>query len=46
MSLQIRTEIVIQASKEKVWSILTNLGAYPEWNPFIVSSKGSIEKGA
>jgi len=45
MELQIRTEIVINASKEKVWSVLTNLEAYPQWNPFIVQSKGRIAVG-
>lgn len=45
MNLQIRTEIVIEASKEKVWNILTDLDAYPQWNPFIVSSKGAIVLG-
>ncbi|RYZ45415.1 MAG: SRPBCC domain-containing protein, partial [Chitinophagaceae bacterium] len=37
MNKQIKTEIVINASKEKVWAILTNFSQYPQWNPFIVS---------
>lgn len=28
-------ETTIQASAERVWSILTDFDAYPEWNPFI-----------
>jgi hypothetical protein len=42
MSNTIRTEIVINASKEKVWSILTNFHDYPHWNPFIISIKGDL----
>ncbi|HWA34557.1 MAG TPA: SRPBCC domain-containing protein [Cyclobacteriaceae bacterium] len=42
---QIRTEIVIQASPEKVWSILTDFKRYPDWNPFIKSIKGDAVAG-
>jgi len=45
MSKNIRTEIVINATPEKVWSILTNFGDYPKWNPFIVSIKGDLKAG-
>jgi hypothetical protein len=46
MKHQIRTEIVINASKERVYQILTNLEGYEKWNPFIVKSKGKVAKGA
>lgn len=36
----IRTEIIIEASKEKVWSVLTDFESYPDWNPFITSIQG------
>ena len=36
----IKTEIVINASKEKVWSILTDFESYSSWNPFLVSIEG------
>ncbi len=42
---EIRTEIVIQASPEKVWAILTDFGKYPEWNPFIKSVTGEVAVG-
>lgn len=42
---QIITEQFIEASPEKVWSILTNTTAYGEWNPFIIKMEGSIKKG-
>ncbi|RYZ50412.1 MAG: SRPBCC domain-containing protein [Chitinophagaceae bacterium] len=45
MNKQIKTEIVINASKEKVWAILTNFSHYPQWNPFIVSIEGELVKG-
>lgn len=41
----LRTEIVIQASPEKVWQILTDLDKYPEWNPFICHAIGMAEIG-
>jgi len=43
MKHKIRTEIIINASKEKVWSILADLEAYPTWNPFIVQSIGKLQ---
>jgi hypothetical protein len=30
----IHTEIEIDAPAETVWSVLTDFGAYPEWNPY------------
>ncbi|RYZ20119.1 MAG: SRPBCC domain-containing protein [Chitinophagaceae bacterium] len=42
MDKSIKTEIVINASKEKVWQILTDFSNYPTWNPFIVSIKGDL----
>ncbi len=46
MQSNIRTEIIINAPKEKVWSILTNLEAFETWNPFLVKSKGAVAPGA
>jgi hypothetical protein len=45
MAKEIKTEILIQASPEKVWSILTNFENYPNWNPFIKSIKGEVKVG-
>lgn len=42
---ELRTEIDIQASPEKVWSILTGLDHYPEWNPFIRQALGTAKVG-
>ena len=37
MAKEIKTEILINATPEKVWSILTSFDNYPNWNPFIKS---------
>lgn len=42
---EIRTEILINASPEKVWKILTDFEKYPTWNPFIKSIKGNVKVG-
>ena len=41
----IRTEIIIDATKEQVWNVLTDFSSYSEWNPFIVKSKGEARLG-
>ncbi|WP_028314705.1 SRPBCC domain-containing protein [Desulfatibacillum aliphaticivorans] len=43
---KIHTQIVINASAELVWSILTDLAGYGEWNPFILESAGRPALGA
>ncbi len=45
MKHELRTEIHIDATSEVVWDVLTDLGRYGEWNPFIISSVGSPEVG-
>ena len=35
MAKQLRTHIDIHASPERVWQVLTDFAAYPDWNPFI-----------
>ncbi len=37
---QIETEIIIDQSIGKVWSVLMDFKNYPEWNPFVISIKG------
>lgn len=46
MSAQVRTEIEISATPERVWNVLTGFAAYPDWNPFIRSLDGPIAVGA
>ena len=40
---ELRTEIEINASAEKVWQLLIDFDAYPQWNPFIRSVSGTPE---
>lgn len=42
---EIKTDIEIAATPERVWSILTNFIAYPQWNPFIRSITGVVKTG-
>jgi hypothetical protein len=41
----IYSEIEINASPRKVWDILTEFAAFPEWNPFVKTIEGKIEVG-
>lgn len=43
---QLHTEIEIDAAPERVWSVLTDFKAYPEWNPFIRFIHGDLARGA
>lgn len=45
MGKVISTEILINATTEKVWTILTSFNYYPNWNPFIKSIKGEVKVG-
>jgi hypothetical protein len=43
---QLKSEIDIAATPERVWSILINFAAYPDWNPFIRTIRGTPDLGA
>ncbi|MFD1294981.1 SRPBCC family protein [Lutibacter holmesii] len=45
MTKQIHTSITINASKEKIWKILTDFDNYSKWNPFIKSVTGEVKTG-
>ena len=45
MSKLIKTEILINASPKKVWTILEKFEDYQDWNPFINSIKGDFKVG-
>ncbi|MGJ1498699.1 SRPBCC family protein [Sphingobacterium spiritivorum] len=45
MAKEIKTEIVIHATPEKIWKILTDFENYVQWNSFITSITGEVEKG-
>lgn len=38
--MKVDTEIQIQAPVERIWKVLMDFPAYPEWNPFIRAVRG------
>jgi hypothetical protein len=46
MGRELRTEIEIAAPAGRVWQILTDFDAYPEWNPFMKSVRGRPERSS
>ena len=42
---EIHTEMIIGTSAERVWNVLTDLAAYPEWNPLVREAKGELVVG-
>jgi len=45
MAKQLRTEIEIEATPERVWQVLTDFAAFPEWNPFVTRAEGTVRRG-
>jgi hypothetical protein len=50
-TVTLTASVDIEAAPDQVWSVLTDLPAYPEWNPFITSATvtsgdGRLRKGA
>jgi hypothetical protein len=41
----IATAVEIDAPASRVWEVLADLPAYPEWNPFIVGAEGKLAVG-
>jgi uncharacterized protein YndB with AHSA1/START domain len=41
----VRAEIEIDAPAERIFAILTDLPAYPEWNPFTVRAESTLRLG-
>lgn len=44
-SKRIYTEVDIHASEEQVWTIISDLEAYNEWNPFMKDAHGTLKVG-
>ncbi|MCC6849616.1 MAG: SRPBCC domain-containing protein [Deltaproteobacteria bacterium] len=38
--------LVVAAPAATVWRVLTDLDRYPEWNPFVVACRSTLEPGA
>lgn len=45
MRHRLETSIDVDATPAEVWHVLTDLNAYAEWNPFIVSAQGAVAVG-
>ena len=45
MAKRLRAQIEIEADAERVWQVLTNFGAYSEWNPFMTQAEGAAVVG-
>ncbi len=46
LSHELLTEITIDAPVDTVWSVLTDLASYGEWNPFVIEAGGDVQEGA
>jgi hypothetical protein len=42
---RLHTQVDIQATPERVWEVLTDFAAYPEWNPFMIQASGTAVQG-
>jgi hypothetical protein len=42
---ELRSEIEIDASAERVWQLLTDFAHFPQWNPFIRRASGNVKLG-
>ena len=42
---ELRSEITIDAPAHRVWEVLTNLGSFPDWNPFMQRASGEVAVG-
>jgi hypothetical protein len=43
---ELTSQVDINATAERVWKVLTDFAAYPEWNPFIRHASGELREGA
>ncbi len=41
----VHAELVIPASPDRVWAVITDGASYGEWNPILVSAKGEFVEG-
>jgi hypothetical protein len=46
MATEIKTEITIHASPDKVWGVLSDFKNYPLWNPWVIALKGEVKEGS
>lgn len=44
--LEIESSVEIDASDERIWGIVSNFSAYPDWNSYITYIEGDLEPGS
>jgi uncharacterized protein YndB with AHSA1/START domain len=44
--VRIETSALIAAAPERVWRVLTDFDAFPEWNPLVLRAEGEAGPGA
>ena len=42
---ELRSEVTINAPADRVWDLLTDLGSFPDWNPFMQRGSGEVAVG-
>src|SRR3954464_13869466 len=45
MTREMRTSIDVDATPERVWEVLTDVPAYPDWSPVLTSAEGTFAVG-
>ena len=43
---KLHTDILIDASADRVWEVLSDFAAFPEWNPFLRAVEGDLTAGS
>jgi len=43
---EVHAQVVVNASADRVWQVLTDLPGYTVWNPYIYPAKGELKEGA
>ena len=46
MATTVRVDTDIHATADRVWAVLVDFAAYPQWNPFVTSLEGEVREGA
>ena len=44
--VRIETSLLLRAPPERVWTVLTDFDAFPEWNPLVLRAEGEAKAGA
>ena len=44
--IRIETSVSLAATPERVWAVLTDFAAYPDWNPLVLQVEGEASPGA